>query len=222
MPAVVVCPDCNTKLQVAAMPAPGKKLRCPKCKGTFAPNPAEEEPAAAPAPAEAPAASSGGEFDFGGGDEAPPARKPGKAIARRNESEDEDDAPPKGRLARRGQDDGGDEDDAPRSKRGRKVGDFVFEGAVGDFIVPVLLMAIVPMIPFVNLGMPWVWCMLSAKVAEKTSVNGRRLRFTGTGGELFGQFIVIVLLCIFTLGIYNFWAVPRLVKWFIEHVEFDE
>ena len=43
MPETVMCPSCNTKLQVATMPAPGKKLRCPKCKEAFAPNPPEEE-----------------------------------------------------------------------------------------------------------------------------------------------------------------------------------
>jgi len=43
MPEFVTCPDCGIKLQVAATAAPGKKLRCPKCKGTFIPTPLEED-----------------------------------------------------------------------------------------------------------------------------------------------------------------------------------
>jgi predicted Zn finger-like uncharacterized protein len=31
------CPDCETQLRLAATPAPGQKIKCPKCANTFLP-----------------------------------------------------------------------------------------------------------------------------------------------------------------------------------------
>ena len=38
MAEVIECTECGAKLKVAALPAPGKKIRCPKC-GAAAPVP---------------------------------------------------------------------------------------------------------------------------------------------------------------------------------------
>lgn len=43
MPETVTCPGCDTQLQLASMPAPGKKLRCPQCKVVFAPARLDED-----------------------------------------------------------------------------------------------------------------------------------------------------------------------------------
>lgn len=46
-----------------------------------------------------------------------------------------------------------------------------------------------------------------------------QLRFTGTGGEYFGIWIVNILLTIVTLGIYSAWAKVRRLQYFYRHTE---
>src|SRR5215475_7269273 len=45
------------------------------------------------------------------------------------------------------------------------------------------------------------------------------LRFTGTGSEYFGIWIVNLLLTIITLGIYSAWAKVRRLQYFYRHTE---
>ncbi len=37
VPETVTCTECGAKLKVAALPPPGKKMRCPKCQAAFLP-----------------------------------------------------------------------------------------------------------------------------------------------------------------------------------------
>ena len=53
-----------------------------------------------------------------------------------------------------------------------------------------------------------------------TVVNGRRLAFDGTALQLFGNWIIWLLLCIITLGIYSFWVGIALRKWKAAHTHF--
>jgi uncharacterized membrane protein YjgN (DUF898 family) len=46
-----------------------------------------------------------------------------------------------------------------------------------------------------------------------------QIRFTGTGGEYFGVWIVNLLLTIVTLGIYSAWAKVRRLQYFYRHTE---
>ena len=55
---------------------------------------------------------------------------------------------------------------------------------------------------------------------EHTVINGRRLKFEGTGGSLFGQWIKWMLLSIITCGIYSFWVQIKLKKWQVKHTHF--
>lgn len=54
-------------------------------------------------------------------------------------------------------------------------------------------------------------------------MDGRtsRLRYTGTGGEVFGLVIVNILLTIITLGIYSFWAKNKVREFHYNHTELD-
>lgn len=58
---------------------------------------------------------------------------------------------------------------------------------------------------------------LSADVALST----KRVQHHGTGGELFGIFIVNLLLTIITLGIYRFWATTRMRQYLWTHTNID-
>jgi uncharacterized membrane protein YjgN (DUF898 family) len=43
MPESVTCTECGAKLKMAALPAPGKKIRCPKCGEPFFPERPDED-----------------------------------------------------------------------------------------------------------------------------------------------------------------------------------
>ena len=56
--------------------------------------------------------------------------------------------------------------------------------------------------------------------AKHTVINGHRLTFTGTAVQLFGKWIVWMLLTIVTIGIYGFWVSIKLKKWKVSHTHF--
>src|SRR3954452_13759420 len=94
------CPHCQASLRLASPPAPGKKLRCPKCGDVFAVDDAEPAPVVqAVQPKRRPPTP------------APPARQPIRA------EDEEDDAP---RRRRRYEDDEDEEDEPDRRTRRRK------------------------------------------------------------------------------------------------------
>ena len=39
----ITCTECGAKLKVAALPAPGRKIRCPKCQASFTPELPDED-----------------------------------------------------------------------------------------------------------------------------------------------------------------------------------
>ena len=55
------------------------------------------------------------------------------------------------------------------------------------------------------IGVPWAVCMIERWKAKHTVIEGRRIAFDGTGGQLFGNYIKWFLLTIITLGIYGLW-----------------
>ena len=72
-----------------------------------------------------------------------------------------------------------------------------------------------------GIGAPWGICYLYKFIINHVVVDGRRLRFDGTGGQLFGKWIVWFLLTIVTCGIYSFWLTPRLYQWIASHTHFE-
>ena len=71
-----------------------------------------------------------------------------------------------------------------------------------------------------GLGAPWAICIKERWVAKHTVIDGRRLTFDGTGGQLFGNYIVWFLLTIVTLGIYSFWLGIKMKQWVTKHTHF--
>lgn len=67
---------------------------------------------------------------------------------------------------------------------------------------------------------PWALCMVYGWKINHTVVNGRRLVFTGSAVGLFGHWIVWLLLCVITLGIYSFWLGIALEKWRVKNTHF--
>ena len=73
-----------------------------------------------------------------------------------------------------------------------------------------------------GIGIPWAVCMKERWVAKHTVVDGKQMKFDGTGGQLFGTYIKWFLLCIITLGIYTFWITIKMKAWVVKHTHFVE
>ena len=69
---------------------------------------------------------------------------------------------------------------------------------------------------------PWALCMVYSWEARHTVINGKRLKFTGTAMQLFGNWIKWLLLTFITLGIYGFWLKIKLKKWITKHTVFAD
>ena len=88
-------------------------------------------------------------------------------------------------------------------------------GMIGIGILQGLLVAIT-----LGFGAPWAICMRERWIARHTVIDGRRLVFDGTGGQLFGNYIKWFLLTIITIGIYGFWLSIKMKQWVTKHTHF--
>ena len=92
-----------------------------------------------------------------------------------------------------------------------------WDGGVLDTIVNSIVASIITSISC-GIATPWAICYMMKFVVEHAVIDGRRMKFDGTGGQLFGQWIKWFLLTCITCGIYSFWVVPRLYKWVCSHI----
>lgn len=69
-----------------------------------------------------------------------------------------------------------------------------------------------------GLAFPWLWCYKQRWIYEHTCINGYRLHFDGRGIQLFGKWLLWVLLTIITLTVFAFWIPIQLKKWEVKHV----
>lgn len=88
-------------------------------------------------------------------------------------------------------------------------------GLIGVNIVTALLILVT-----LGIGVPWAVCYQQRWMMSHTVINGKQLKFVGTGGALFGQYIKWILLTIITLGIYSFWLTIKMKQWEVEHTVF--
>lgn len=78
-----------------------------------------------------------------------------------------------------------------------------FDGSLFSYLAWVILGALMT---FFTLGLAYPWAVTNIYRWEinHTVIDGKRLYFSGTGLDLFGQWIKWWLLIIITLGIYSF------------------
>ena len=96
-----------------------------------------------------------------------------------------------------------------------------FIGSVWGFIGWTLLfLFILPMTLY--LALPWWVAGFYRWLIKNSFIDGKQLRFEGTGSGLFGSFILWWLLCIVTLGIYGFWVPKKMVQWVVTNTHFAE
>ena len=82
------------------------------------------------------------------------------------------------------------------------------------------------LLTFVTLGLylPWFICRLQRWTTENINLvdsqgNKVTMRFTGTGGELFGAFIGGMILTVITFGLYGFWFAVSMIKFATDNTE---
>ena len=95
-----------------------------------------------------------------------------------------------------------------------------FDGKLIAVIGINLLTALVSVITL-GFAYPAMYCFKKRWIYASTVVNGYRLKFTGTGGQLFGKYILWTFLGIITIGIFTLWWPIKYQKWETKHVEID-
>jgi uncharacterized membrane protein YjgN (DUF898 family) len=100
-------------------------------------------------------------------------------------------------------------------------GTSVFDGSVlGNFGTNL----VAGLLGFITLGIavPWAVVYRQRWLISHTIIEGKRLKFDGTGGQLFGKYIIWFLLSIITLGIYAIFFLPvRMQQWVTKHTFFE-
>ena len=94
-----------------------------------------------------------------------------------------------------------------------------FTGGAFAYFFRSLAVGIVTAISF-GLLAPAMSCWLERWVASHTFINGRQRVFDGKGIELFGKYIVWLLLSIVTFGIFLIWLPVKMKKWMVKHTHF--
>lgn len=101
-----------------------------------------------------------------------------------------------------------------------KTKESYFDGGLLGLLGVKILSGFVSMI---SLGFAWpaMYCFEKRWIYKHTVVGGYRLKFTGTGMQLFGKYILWTFLTIITLGIYGLWLPIKYQKWETKHIEID-
>ncbi|AKT36943.1 uncharacterized protein CMC5_010640 [Chondromyces crocatus] len=101
-----------------------------------------------------------------------------------------------------------------------------FRGEGGSLFGVLIVSYLLTAITF-GIYAPWAICKVARYFNDNTfaqTADGRtyQLRFTGEGGDLFGTWIVNVLLMGVTFYIYTPWALCKIRKWFYERMQIVE
>ena len=99
--------------------------------------------------------------------------------------------------------------------------DSYFDGSLIELIGWKLLSFLITIVTL-GIGAPWGACMIYSYQINHTVYNGKRLKFEGTGGDLFVNIFKWVLLSIITLGIYTLFIPIRKTKWVISNIHFED
>ena len=71
-----------------------------------------------------------------------------------------------------------------------------------------------------TLAFPWCMCMRYRYQTKHTVINGRRMTFDGKGVQLFGRYLLWLVLTILTAGIFIIWLLSSVKKWKTKHTHF--
>jgi uncharacterized membrane protein YjgN (DUF898 family) len=95
-----------------------------------------------------------------------------------------------------------------------------FDGGLLELIGWSILGSLITFFTF-GICYPWALCMVYGWKINHTIIEGKRLHFTGTATDLFGNWFKWFLLCLITFGIYGFWLGIALEKWKVKNTIFE-
>ena len=99
--------------------------------------------------------------------------------------------------------------------------DSYFDGGVLELIGWRILAFLITVIT-IGIATPWAQCMLYSWQLKHTVYNGKRLKFEGTGGDLFVNMFKWLFFTIITLGIYALFVPIKKAKWVISNIHFED
>ena len=73
-----------------------------------------------------------------------------------------------------------------------------------------------------GIATPWAQCMLYNYQYKHTVYNGKRLKFEGTGGDLFVNYFKWTFFTIITLGIYLLFVPVRKTQWVTSNLHYED
>ena len=97
----------------------------------------------------------------------------------------------------------------------------VFDGSGLEYFIINLFGGLLCMVTL-GLAAPWVICYVVSWERRHSVYSGRRLVFNGTGMQLFGKWIIWLLLTIVTCGLYSFVMGLKLEQWILSHTTFAD
>lgn len=96
-----------------------------------------------------------------------------------------------------------------------------FTGTMIALLGITLLTSLLSTITF-GFAYPAMYCFKKRWIYANTIIGGHRLRFTGSGGQLFGRYILWVLLTAVTFGVYSLCLPIHFQRWETKHIEIGE
>ena len=99
--------------------------------------------------------------------------------------------------------------------------DSYFDGGVLELIGWRILALLITVVTL-GIANPWAQCMLYSWQFKHTVYNGKRLKFEGTGGDLFINMFKWLFFTIITLGIYALFIPIRKAKWVVSNIHYED
>jgi Bacterial protein of unknown function (DUF898) len=104
----------------------------------------------------------------------------------------------------------------PIQPQARAIQPVYFDGGAGSY-VGISILGFLITVFSLGLLFPLAYVLRLRWRIEHTVIEGRRLRFNGTGLGLFGMWLKWWFFILITFGIYSFWVRPRLERWSCDH-----
>jgi len=106
-------------------------------------------------------------------------------------------------------------------KKSQNKNESYYDGKVIELIGYNLLRIIITILT-IGFAKPWADCMLYNYKINHTIINGQRLKFAGSGSNLFVQKFKWAFFSIITLGIYAFVVPLKKIEWIISNMHFED
>ena len=95
-----------------------------------------------------------------------------------------------------------------------------FKGNILGLIGVNILTFLITLLTF-GIATPWAMCIKYRWEVNNTVIEGKRLKFVGTGSSLFIHYIKWLILTIITFGIYGFWLHIKMLQWKTKNTIFE-